>query len=256
MTEGHWFTPSLLVYDIAAYDVSLYPTNLDWNWFEALEESIDKKVAALSAYASQAVTGPHPINSMKEQAPGDGDARQSPGRSRTRWCAGSDRHRRVPHQRTNGHRGPGQAQHGQPAARRSTARRSRRCRLTLSGAPAGPAALLRLLVQGREGRPVRPEDLGPVRPQGYQRRVTMRGQWATLPLVKGPATTRSATSPTRARAPLDADPAPRPLPQATLLGPLRAADLREVLSIRTDLLWEFNFRLILLVRELLGIQTP
>ena len=77
MTEGHWFTPSLLVYDIAAYDVALYPTNLEWNWFEALcEESIDKKVAALSAYASQAVTGPHPINSIKEQAAVIGHARQ------------------------------------------------------------------------------------------------------------------------------------------------------------------------------------
>jgi len=28
------------------------------------------------------------------------------------------------------------------------------------------------------------------------------------------------------------------------------------LSIKTDLLWEFNFRLILLVRDLLGIETP
>lgn len=77
MTEGHWFTPSLYVYDVAAYDVTLYPTNLEWNVFESLaEECIDKKVAALSAYASQAVTGPHPVNSIKQQAAVIGHARQ------------------------------------------------------------------------------------------------------------------------------------------------------------------------------------
>lgn len=77
MSEGHWFTPSLFVYDVAAYDVALYPTNLEWNVFEALaEEAIDKKVDALSAYASQAVTGPHPINSVKQQAAVIGHARQ------------------------------------------------------------------------------------------------------------------------------------------------------------------------------------
>lgn len=77
MTEGHWFTPSLFVYDIAAYDVSLYPTDLKWNVFEALtEESIDKKVEALGSYASQAVTGPHPVNSAKQQAAVTGHGRQ------------------------------------------------------------------------------------------------------------------------------------------------------------------------------------
>ena len=77
MSEGHWFTPSLYVYDVAAYDVSLYPTNLEWNMFESLdEECIDKKVDALSAYSSQAVTGPHPINSVKQQASVIGHARQ------------------------------------------------------------------------------------------------------------------------------------------------------------------------------------
>jgi len=77
MSEGHWFTPSLFVYNVAAYDMSLYPTNLEWNVFETLgEESIDKKVNALSAYASQAVTGPHPVNSIKQQAAVIGHARQ------------------------------------------------------------------------------------------------------------------------------------------------------------------------------------
>ena len=36
MTDGHWFTPSLYVYDVAAYDVVLYPTDLKWNIFESL----------------------------------------------------------------------------------------------------------------------------------------------------------------------------------------------------------------------------
>lgn len=77
MSEGHWFTPSLYVYDVAAYDVSLYPTHLAWNMFESLDEDvIDKKVDALSAYSSQAVTGPHPINSVKQQASVVGNARQ------------------------------------------------------------------------------------------------------------------------------------------------------------------------------------
>ena len=77
MSEGHWFTPSLYVYDVAAYDVVLYPTDLRWNIFESLEEDhIDRKVEALSAYSSQAVTGPHPINSVKQQAGVVGNARQ------------------------------------------------------------------------------------------------------------------------------------------------------------------------------------
>lgn len=77
MTEGHWFTPSLYVYDVAAYDITLYPTDLKWDVFESLrEDAIDKKVDALSAYSSQAVTGPHPINSVKQQAAVIGNARQ------------------------------------------------------------------------------------------------------------------------------------------------------------------------------------
>jgi LmbE family N-acetylglucosaminyl deacetylase len=77
MSDGHWFTPSLFVYDVAAYDVVLYPTDLRWNVFESLDEDqIDKKVDALSAYASQAITGPHPINSVKQQAGVVGNARQ------------------------------------------------------------------------------------------------------------------------------------------------------------------------------------
>ena len=69
MSEGHWFPPSVLVYDVPAYDLSLYPTDLRWNTFESLdEEHIDTKVAAVNAYTSQIVAGPHPIHDVKQQA--------------------------------------------------------------------------------------------------------------------------------------------------------------------------------------------
>jgi LmbE family N-acetylglucosaminyl deacetylase len=77
MTEGHWFTPSVFVYDVAAYDVDLYPTDLKWNTFEALdEEHINAKAEAVAQYASQRVLTPHPANSIKQQAEATGAARQ------------------------------------------------------------------------------------------------------------------------------------------------------------------------------------
>jgi hypothetical protein len=97
--------------------------------------------------------------------------------------------------------------------------------------------------------------------KGYQRRVKMRDQWVTLPLVKS-----SSTDPINLKRVTDA--APGQLADAIVerytyckktppfwdkYGPM-VCD--EVLSIKTDLLWEFNFRLILLVRNILGIETP
>jgi LmbE family N-acetylglucosaminyl deacetylase len=77
MSEGHWFTPSVFVYDVAAYDVDLYPTDLKWNTFEALEEHhINAKAEAVAQYASQRVLTPHPANSIKQQAEAIGAARQ------------------------------------------------------------------------------------------------------------------------------------------------------------------------------------
>lgn len=77
MTEGHWFPPSVLVYDVPAYDLTLYPSDLRWNIFEALEERhIDAKVRALRSYSSQLVTGPHPVNDVKQQAHTLGVARR------------------------------------------------------------------------------------------------------------------------------------------------------------------------------------
>lgn len=76
MTPGHHFTPTLLVYDVAAYDVNLYPSDLKWNVFESLtEEQVDRKVAALEAYGSQAIVGPHPANGIKSLAQTTGNAR-------------------------------------------------------------------------------------------------------------------------------------------------------------------------------------
>lgn len=98
--------------------------------------------------------------------------------------------------------------------------------------------------------------------KGYQRRVTMRGQWVTLPLVKDSNTVPIVT---RRIAPgavehladeivtrYTASNGPRP-PYWDKYGPMICDEIR---SIRTDLLWELNFQLILLVRDILGIQTP
>lgn len=77
MSVGHWFTPSVYVYDVAAYDVNLYPTDLKWNVFESLDEQqIDRKVRAAAEYVSQEVGGPHPANNIKGQARSVGSARR------------------------------------------------------------------------------------------------------------------------------------------------------------------------------------
>jgi hypothetical protein len=97
--------------------------------------------------------------------------------------------------------------------------------------------------------------------KGYQRRVMMRGSWVSLPLVKSPVTDPINTKRVTDKAPghLADEIAKRYThrvrkpPFWDLYGP-RICD--EILSIKTDMLWEFNFRLILLVRDLLGIQTP
>ena len=77
MSAGHWFPPTVMVYDVAAYDLQLYPTDLRWNFFEALdEEDIERKCEAVGAYASQQVQGPHPLNGIKQAAHALGSARQ------------------------------------------------------------------------------------------------------------------------------------------------------------------------------------
>lgn len=69
MTEGHWIPSSVLVYDIAVYDLNLYPSDLRWNVFEQLTaEQAELKAAACAAYVSEVPTGNHPMNSIREIA--------------------------------------------------------------------------------------------------------------------------------------------------------------------------------------------
>jgi LmbE family N-acetylglucosaminyl deacetylase len=69
MSADHWVPNTVLVYDIAVYDVNLYPSDLRWNVFESLTEGhADLKAAACDAYASENPGGAHPMNSIKEIA--------------------------------------------------------------------------------------------------------------------------------------------------------------------------------------------
>jgi len=97
--------------------------------------------------------------------------------------------------------------------------------------------------------------------KGYQRRVKMRDAWVTIPLVKGSVTDPIFDKRVTEEAPAHlADQIARQYryghskPKFWEQHGPRICD--EVLSIKTDVLWEFNFRLILLVRDILGIQTP
>lgn len=76
MNLDHWVTNGVFVYDIAAYDMNLYPTDLRWNVFEPLtEEQVAKKEAACAAYVSESPTDIHPINSVRELAAATGHMR-------------------------------------------------------------------------------------------------------------------------------------------------------------------------------------
>jgi LmbE family N-acetylglucosaminyl deacetylase len=76
MSVDHWFPPSVFVYDIAVYDVNLYPSDLRWNVFESLTpEQIDRKTAACQAYQSEIPTEVHPINSVRQIAAAVGHVR-------------------------------------------------------------------------------------------------------------------------------------------------------------------------------------
>jgi LmbE family N-acetylglucosaminyl deacetylase len=76
MQRDHWVPRAVFVYDIAAYDVNLYPSDLRWNVFETLTiEQVSKKEAACAAYVSESPTGIHPINSVRELASATGHVR-------------------------------------------------------------------------------------------------------------------------------------------------------------------------------------
>jgi len=76
MSADHWVPTSVLIYDIAVYDFSLYPSDLRWNVFEALTEAqAEQKTAACAAYRSEIPVGSHPMNSVKELAASVGHVR-------------------------------------------------------------------------------------------------------------------------------------------------------------------------------------
>lgn len=94
--------------------------------------------------------------------------------------------------------------------------------------------------------------------RGYQRRVMMRGKWASVPVVGAP--TRARICDVRIR-PDEA----RDTLMRLIAGRYRGARnwnamgktlLDMIGEIHTDRLWQFNMSLLLGVRELLGITTP
>jgi LmbE family N-acetylglucosaminyl deacetylase len=77
MSPDHWVPNGVYVYDIAVYDVNLYPSDLRWNVFEALtEEQADLKVAACEAYETEHPQGPHPMSSVKQHLAAVGHVRK------------------------------------------------------------------------------------------------------------------------------------------------------------------------------------
>ena len=94
--------------------------------------------------------------------------------------------------------------------------------------------------------------------RGYQRRVKMRGQWATVPVLGDPWREQIKD------VPIDPD-AARSTLSRTIEGryagarywKLRGPDLLDLVhGIYTDRLWQFNLQLLLGVRDMLGITTP
>ncbi|WP_085528946.1 PIG-L deacetylase family protein [Kocuria massiliensis] len=79
MSHDHWSTPSVYVYDVAVYDVSLYPSDLRWNVFEPLTETdAELKAEACRCYESETPGDSHPINAIKELAAAVGKVRGLP----------------------------------------------------------------------------------------------------------------------------------------------------------------------------------
>ncbi len=76
MSADHWFPRSVLVYDIASYDVNLYPSDLRWNVFEPLTaDQVEMKHAACMAYVSENPSDVHPVNATREIAAAIGRVR-------------------------------------------------------------------------------------------------------------------------------------------------------------------------------------
>jgi hypothetical protein len=101
--------------------------------------------------------------------------------------------------------------------------------------------------------------------RGYQRRVMMRDRWANIPLVPGSSTESIFDKHVKPEAPAELAEQVRSRygsKNGDGVAEFWAYEGRgqrvmdEILSIKTDRLWEFNFRLILLMKDMLGIDTP
>jgi hypothetical protein len=99
--------------------------------------------------------------------------------------------------------------------------------------------------------------------RGYQRRVILRGNWATLPLEPGSSYDSIFVKKIKPEAPGVLADAIRnrygnQYNKAEFWDHEGRGErvLDEILSIHTDMLWDFNVRLILFMRDLLGIETP
>lgn len=76
MSADHWFAASVLVYDVAVYDLTLYPSDLRWNVFQELSErEADLKAEACLQYVSENPGGDHPLTSIKQLAAAVGKTR-------------------------------------------------------------------------------------------------------------------------------------------------------------------------------------
>jgi WbqC-like protein family len=98
-------------------------------------------------------------------------------------------------------------------------------------------------------------------PKSYHRRVLMREQWVSLPLEKGSSTEPIFAKTLQPHAQVHlADEIVKRYTHARKKPPLwdkyGPMICDEILSIKTDKLWNLNFQLILLVRDILGITTP
>lgn len=101
--------------------------------------------------------------------------------------------------------------------------------------------------------------------RGYQRRVMMRDRWASIPLEAGSSTESIFNKRVKPDAAVtladlvynrygsDAGDGVAPFWKYEERGD-RVID--QIMSIKTNKLWEFNLELILFVRDLLGISTP
>ncbi|MRJ76469.1 hypothetical protein GEV29_07980 [Aeromicrobium sp. SMF47] len=98
----------------------------------------------------------------------------------------------------------------------------------------------------------------PIHPRGFQRRVMMRGRWASIPIVAGPAgslISEARILPRETREVLTSVVTERygDAKHWSRHGP---AILDMIDDIHTEHLWQLNLQLILGIRELLDIRTP